>query len=685
MNRLASETSPYLLQHKDNPVDWYPWGEEALELARKENKPILLSIGYSACHWCHVMAHESFEDTPTAEVMNRLYVNIKLDREERPDLDKIFQTSHQLLTQRGGGWPLTVFLNPHNQIPYFAGTYFPKQPMQGMPAFTELLVQLAQYYETHQDELEKQSDALLNALNSIQPKAPDADVSLDTKVLSGARIQLSENFDKEWGGFGNAPKFPHPTNLERLLRHWRKTANSSEPDVDALFMTALTVSRMINGGVYDQLGGGFFRYAVDREWQIPHFEKMLYDNGPMLMLTAQLWQASGDDSFRRAASATADWVLREMQSPEGGFYSTLDADSGGEEGLYYLWTPDEAKELTDSYEYTAIEQLYALHSPANFEGKWHLTNRLSLDELMEQTGYTKSKLQSLLDSGQSKLLKARELRERPGRDEKILTSWNGLMIKGLAIASGALQRPELANAAAGAVDFIRSTLFKDGVLYASHTSGQTKFNGYLDDYAFTLDAVVELLQYRWDTGHVQFAVTLADTLLNQFEDKQNGGFFYTANEHEQLLYRPKPFSDEATPAGNGIAALALNRLGYLLGDTRYITAAENTLRAAWEEMNEFPHGHASLITALDEFLGNNEVIIIRGAANEAGDWAAAIRQVYTPDRLIFAIPADAADLPEALATKSPAATTVAYICEGMSCSEPVAELKALAARLSENG
>jgi uncharacterized protein len=679
MNRLANETSPYLLQHKDNPVDWYPWGEEALSRAVAENKPILLSIGYSACHWCHVMAHESFADTPTAQVMNRLFINIKLDREERPDLDKIYQTSHQLLTQRGGGWPLTVFLTPDQQLPFFAGTYFPKESQHGMPAFTELLVQLANYYETHQQDLAQQGSALLNALQSIQPEAPVAGTVLNAAPLAAIREQLAANFDKDWGGFGTAPKFPHPANLERLLRHWRSTANSSEPDVDALFMTALTLTQMQNGGLFDQIGGGFFRYSVDQRWQIPHFEKMLYDNGPLLALTAQLWQASGDDAFRRVASATADWLLREMRSPEGAFYAALDADSAGAEGSFYLWTPDEIAALLDSYEYTAAEHLYGLRQAANFAGQWHLSNRLSLDELMEHAGYTRSKLKTLLDSAQQKLLAVRNQRTPPATDKKILTAWNALTVRGLAIAGGALDRHELITAAAAAIDFIRSHMVVGEQLKANYAAGKTGYNAYLDDYALLLDATIELLQHRWDIEHLNFAIWLADQLMEHFADNEDGGFFFTAHNHEQLLYRPKSFSDDSMPSGNGVAALVLNRLGHLLAEPRYLQAAEATLLAGWASMQEFPHGHATLITALDEYLAQPEIIIVSGI--DAGEWCHAIRQVYAPGRLCFAI-TEAAGLPTALAAKTVGERTVAFICKGTNCSAPVEALEELATALT---
>ncbi|MBT8422253.1 MAG: thioredoxin domain-containing protein, partial [Gammaproteobacteria bacterium] len=668
-------------------VHWLAWGPAALEAAREQDKPILLSVGYSACHWCHVMAHESFEDTATAEVMNRLYINIKVDREERPDIDKIYQTAHQLITRRGGGWPLTVFLTPDTQLPFFAGTYFPKEARHGMPAFTDLLVQVAQHFATHGDDVARQGQAIVNALDSLEAgNASDAD-ALTRAPLDGLREQLGNNFDPDWGGFGDAPKFPHPTSLDYLLRHWRASAHSEEPDVQALFMCALTLTRMVEGGIYDQLGGGFFRYSVDRMWAIPHFEKMLYDNGPLLALLAHLWQASGDDTFRQAATATADWVLRDMRSPEGGFWSTLDADSEGEEGRFYVWQPKEVAALLETDEYAAVATRYGLAQSANFEGRWHLQVRDSIDNTAAAVGQLGSTTTALLDSGRQKLLAARQQRVWPGRDEKILTAWNALMIRGLAIAGRALNRDDLITAAAEAVEFIRSALWQDGTLLACHNDAQARFPAYLDDHAFLLDALLELLQARWDSEHLTFAVQLADTLLDQFSDAERGGFFFTGRDHEQLIHRSRTFGDDSLPNGNGIAALALGRLGHLLGNTRYLQAAESTLQAGQTAMADFPHGHAAMITALDEYLEPPEIVVIRGAAgsgHEAQEWATAVGAIYAPRRMVFAIPADAADLPGALQERSPGDTTVAYLCRGTQCSLPMQNLNELTAAVRES-
>jgi uncharacterized protein YyaL (SSP411 family) len=683
MNHLKDETSPYLLQHADNPVDWYPWGDTALERARTTGMPILLSIGYSACHWCHVMAHESFEDPATAEVMNRLFVNIKVDREERPDLDKIFQAAHQLITRRNGGWPLTVFLTPDEQLPFFAGTYFPAGAQHGMPAFTDVLLRVAQYYETNRETVGQQGRAVISAMASLEPGAADPGTVLDGSPRVNLRSQLGENFDPEWGGFGDAPKFPHPTSLEFLLRHWRASAHSAEPDVDALYMSALTLTRMLDGGLFDHLGGGFFRYSVDRYWSIPHFEKMLYDNGPLLALLAQLWQASGDDRFREAAKATANWVLRDMRSPEGAFWSTLDADSEGEEGRFYVWTPDEVAALTAPDEYAAFACRMGLDQAPNFEGRWHLQARDTVENAAAAAGATTGAAIALLDSARARLLAARNGRVWPARDEKILTAWNALMIRGLAIAGRTLPDEGLVTAAVRALDFLRSRLVVDGILHATCKDGVPRFTAYLDDHAFLLDAILELLQVHWNTAHLEFAVQLADALLDNFQGEAGGGFYFTSANHEKLSYRPRSFSDDSLPSGNAIAALALGRLGHLLGETRYLEAAEQTLRAGWPAMQDFPHGHAALVIALDEYLKPPEIIVIRGAHDEATAWARSAGALYAPGRLIFAVPADATGLPGALATRKPAENCIAYVCNGTQCSAPVASLRELARLLSE--
>jgi uncharacterized protein YyaL (SSP411 family) len=685
MNRLGEETSPYLLQHADNPVDWYPWGAQAWAKARAEKKPVLLSIGYSACHWCHVMAHESFENPDIAAVMNEHFVNIKVDREERPDIDRIYQTAHQLIARRPGGWPLTMFLHADDQRPFFGGTYFPDQPRHGMPAFPELLARVAEYYRDKQDEIREQSDALLQAFARLEPDKPATADALQRNPLDTARERFLEQFDTHHGGFGSAPKFPHTTSLERLLRHWRDSAHGAEPDTQALFAVALSLTRMAEGGVYDQLGGGFFRYAVDADWTIPHFEKMLYDNGPLLALYSQMWLVSADELFRRVANETADWAIRDLRAPGGAFYSTLDADSDGAEGRFYVWQPEQAASLLAADEYAVLAAHFGLDQPANFDGHWHLRAMQSLDQTASAAGINISAAQRLLDSARSKLLAAREARNWPGRDEKILASWNALTIRGLAIASRALHRDDLAAAAAHALDFIRNELVVNDQLLASYKDGRARYPAYLDDHAFLLDATLELLQARWQSEHLQFAMWLAERLLAEFEDRERGGFYFTGTHHEALMHRSRPMSDESLPSGNAVAALALNRLGHLLGETRYLDAAERALRAAWPAMSEFPHGHASMLHTLEEYLEPPVSVIIRADGDELAQWLGELNSHYAPRRQVFGIPTGADTLPGLLAERQAVDTARAYVCHGTRCLAPIDSLDALAAELSEVG
>ena len=684
-NRLAGETSPYLLQHRDNPVHWYPWCEEAFEEARRTNRPVLLSVGYSACHWCHVMAHESFEDDATAAVMNELFVNIKVDREERPDIDKIYQTAHQLITQRPGGWPLTMFLDPDDQRPFFGGTYFPKDARYGMPAFADLLRSVADYYRDRREDAKSEAAKISAVFDKLVPPV-DPDATLDADPLDGARAVLGENFDQEYGGFGSAPKFPHPVTLEHLLRRWRATANAEEPDVDALYMATLTLKRMADGGIFDHVGGGFCRYSVDRYWQIPHFEKMLYDNGPLLALYAQAWLATGEQAFRETAELTADWILADMVSPEGGFYSARDADSEGEEGRYYVWTPDEVAALLEPDEYALVSRYWGLDGDPNFEGRWHLALRMDFGEAARAAGLSKQEAREMLSTARAKLLEARAGRVPPLRDEKQLTAWNALAIRGLAIAGRALERDDLVDAAGHALDFIQSTLYADERLLATYKDGRARFNAYLDDYVFLIDAILEYLQARWDTALLDVAVRLADRVLEHFADADGGGFFFTSDDHEALMHRSKPIADDALPAGNGVAAYVLQRLGYLLGETRYLDAAERTLQSAWRALEEYPHGHVMLLIALEEYLEPTETVVIRGDAHDIREWQRSAAKLYAPRRMVFAIDRDEAGLPGALAERAPrTGETLAYRCLGTHCDLPVTTFEALASEMRGSG
>jgi hypothetical protein len=591
-NRLADETSPYLRQHADNPVDWWPWCEEALDKAHAEDKPVLLSIGYAACHWCHVMAHESFADEDTAAVMNAHFVNVKVDREERPDLDRVYQLAHQIMNQRPGGWPLTLVLDPRTRAPFMAGTYFPKDSDHGLPAFRDVLTQIADWYAVNRDRLEGQKERLEEIFARLEPQ-PAAEPP-DAPALDAAARDLAANFDAEHGGFTGVPKFPHPTGLELAYR--LAARGDGHAGETALF----TLRKMAAGGLFDHLGGGFFRYSVDARWEIPHFEKMLYDNGALLALYAPAAAGTGDPLLRRAAEATADWALGEMRAPEGGFYASQDADSEGVEGGYYVWDAGEVREILGG-DCDAFVRRYGLDGPPNFrvggEDRWHL--RLAADA---EDGETPE-----IARARQRLLEVRSQRPRPGLDHKRLTAWNALLIRGLVAAGRHLDRPDCLRAAREALDFIRETLWDGRRLKAVYDGERARLPGYLDDHAFVLQALLDLPQDERRDADLDWARTLADTLLDDFEDPEAGGFFLTAHDHEKLIHRPKPLADESTPSGNGVAAAALLRLGRLLDEPRYLQAAERTLRLAAEPIKRYPPAHAGLLVALDDLLHTSDV------------------------------------------------------------------------------
>ena len=650
-NRLAAETSPYLLQHAANPVHWQPWDAQSLTLARQENKPILLSIGYSACHWCHVMAHESFEDADVAAAMNRLFVNIKVDREERPDLDQIYQTAHQMLTQRSGGWPLTMFLSPDG-APFFGGTYFPREPRYGLPGFADLCEKVAAAFRDRRAEIDAQNVELRRALAGTVPAAA-ATGGFNAEPLAAAEQALARAFDRRHGGFGGAPKFPHPTDLAFLL---------GRGDAALRQMALTTLTRMSEGGIYDQIGGGFCRYSVDERWEIPHFEKMLYDNGPLLALCADAWTRSGDPLHARVAEETATWVLREMQAPEGGYCSSLDADSEGEEGKFYVWDRSEIERLLTPQESALAARRWGFDGPPNFEDRhWHarVAATVGADE------------RRLLEAARQKLFAARERRVRPGRDDKVLSSWNALMIEGMAHAARVFGRGDWLASAQRATDFIRGTMWVDGRLLATARDGRAHLDAYLDDHAFLLAALLELMQAEFRAEDLAFAIELADTLLARFEDPLAGGFFFTAHDHEALIHRPKTGHDSATPAGNGIAAFALQRLGHLLGEARYLAAAEKTLLLFWPQMRRAPGGFGSLLRALEEALTPPEIVVLRGPAKHMAEWQRSL--AGSPQRLVLALPNGLRGLPETLA-KPESDHVNAWACRGVTCSAPTAKL-----------
>jgi uncharacterized protein YyaL (SSP411 family) len=676
-NRLAQETSPYLQQHADNPVDWHPWGEQALNIACAENKPILLSIGYSACHWCHVMAHESFEDAEVAALMNAHYVNIKVDREERPDLDQIYQSAHAMLTRRNGGWPLTMFLMPDG-TPFFGGTYFPKTPRHGMPGFRDLLPRIAEAYRDKRTEIAAQNAALLEALGRTLPDAGAAQAQMSRAPLAAALSELAQVFDAAHGGIGEAPKFPHPFEFEFCLR--RHALDGSDI---ALTIAARTLTHMAEGGIYDQLAGGFCRYSVDQHWTIPHFEKMLYDNGPLLALCSDAWRVTQQPLLRQVCRETAAWVMRDMQSPEGGYYSSLDADSEHEEGRFYVWTPDEAKALLADGEYAVLAPHYGLDRAPNFEGRyWHLRVTQPLAVVAQALGLPAAQCAARLAAARDKLLAARDKRVWPGRDEKILASWNALMIRGMARAARVFGEPAWLASAQRAMDFIRDTLWREDAagpagqgrqrLLATYKDGRAHLNAYLDDHAFLIDALLELMQGEFRSEDLAFARALADCLLTQFEDHEHGGFYFTSHDHEKLIHRAKPGHDNATPSGNGIAAVALQRLGHLVGETRYLAAAERALRLFYPLLERNPSACVSLATALEEWLTPPRMVILRGGSAELASWQRALAAQYRPDTLVIALPEGIAALPPVL--DKPAAPGVnAWVCQGVSCLPAIAD------------
>ncbi|MCF8149372.1 MAG: thioredoxin domain-containing protein [Sulfuritalea sp.] len=651
-NRLSAETSPYLLQHADNPVAWQPWDSQAIAFAREQDRPILLSIGYSACHWCHVMAHESFEDQAVAAVMNRLFVNIKVDREERPDLDQIYQTAHQMLTQRSGGWPLTMFLAPDG-TPFFGGTYFPREARYGLPGFADLCERVAEAFANRRDDVDTQNTQLRLALADTVPGAPQIAAGFDAEPLRAAEKTLAKGFDPVNGGFSGAPKFPHPTDLAFLLRR-------DAPELNRMALT--TLKCMSEGGIYDQIGGGFCRYSTDVRWEIPHFEKMLYDNGPLLALSADAWAITGDRLYAQVSEETAAWVVREMQAEDGGYFSSLDADSEGEEGKYYVWDRSEVEQVLTPQESALAARRWGFAGAPNFEGRhWHarVIGDLSDAEI------------HVLASAREKLFAAREKRVRPARDDKVLTSWNALMIEGMAHAARVFERSDWLDSAQRAMDFIRQTLWQEGRLLATAKNGRAHLDAYLDDHAFLLAALLELMQAEFRHQDLAFAIELADTLLLRFEDREGGGFFFTAHDHEVLIHRSKTGHDNATPAGNGVAAITLQRLGHLLGENRYLAAAEKTLQVFWPQIRRSPAGFGSLLNALEEALVPTEIIVLRGPGHQMTAWRQALGT--DPTRMVLVLPNGITGLPAALA-KPESDQVNAWVCRGVTCSAPTANL-----------
>jgi len=676
-NALATESSPYLRQHADNPVDWLPWSAEALELAREQDRPILLSIGYSACHWCHVMAHESFEDEATAAIMNREFVNIKVDREERPDLDRIYQLAHQLLARRPGGWPLTMFLSPGDQLPFFGGTYFPDRPRHGLPAFADLLERIAAVYRQQPEQIRQQGQAVRQALMEIELRDYQNRQAANPAAVDSFEAQLLEAYDAEHGGFGRAPKFPQPAILLQAL----KRAFDKPPGDPVYAAIDFSLRQIARGGIQDQVGGGFYRYSVDDEWTIPHFEKMLYDNGQLLEVFAQAYRLSGDSLYRDAVDGIVAWLEREMRTASGAFHAALDADSEGVEGRYYLWTPEQVRPIVGGADYPSFAFRYGLDRPANFEGAWHLRICHDLAEVAERFAIDAEDCAARHAEARDRLLAARAGRVPPGLDDKILTAWNALAIRGLATAARVFMRDDYASLAHRCLDAIRSECWLDGRLLALSRNSGKRLPGYLDDYAQLLQASLDCLQLEWRGEILEFAIELANQLLGRFADGAHGGFFFTAADHERLIQRPRSWQDEAMPSGNAVAALALQRLGLLLGREDYTRAADKALQSVADNVNASPLYAAGFVALLEAQHRPPMRLVVRGGGADLAAWRAAILPRLRPRQYACFIPADAAGLPDELDKQSSETLPAAWICEGFSCRAPIADLDSLIAEL----
>jgi len=701
-NRLANETSPYLLQHAHNPVDWYPWGPEALARAAAEDKPILLSVGYSACHWCHVMAHESFEDPETAALMNELYVNIKVDREERPDIDAIYMEAVQAMTGHGG-WPMTVFLTPDSK-PFYGGTYFPPEPRHGMPSFRQLLLAISDAWRDRRRELLAAGDRLADALNRTATLLP-ADTPVTTDLLDRAAARLLRGFDRVEGGFGGAPKFPQPMNLDFLLQHYLRAH-----DLAALNAVTFTLTKMAHGGIYDQLGGGFHRYSTDDEWLAPHFEKMLYDNAQLARTYLHAWQITGEPLFRRVVEETLDYVLREMTAPEGGFYSTQDADSEGEEGKFFLWTPAEVTALLGAEDARLFAGYFDVTARGNFReggpGANILHVRRDLPVVAADLGVTPDRLTEAVERGRKTLFEARKQRVHPGRDDKLLAEWNGLMLHAFAEAGAALARPDYIHAAQRAADFVLTHMTiptsDDASRITHHASRNTQYairlfrtakdgrahlNAYLEDYAAVALGLVALYQATLELRWLEAAAGLAETILAEFRDPDRAGFFQTADDHEALIARRKDFVDSAVPSGNSLAAELFLRLGVLLDRPAYTEHATGIMALMADALGEQPAAFGRLLCAADLHLNPGVEIAIIGdpAAADTRSLLAEVRRRFLPNSVL----ASAAPGDEAAAALAPllagrglvGGRAAAHVCRNYACNLPVTDAAALGEQL----
>jgi uncharacterized protein YyaL (SSP411 family) len=665
-NRLAAESSPYLLQHKDNPVDWYPWGDEALARARAEDKPVLLSIGYAACHWCHVMEIESFEDPGTADLMNRHFVPIKVDREERPDLDSIYMNAVQAMTGQGG-WPMTVFLTPDG-APFYGGTYFPPEERHGLPSFRRVLQAIAELWRDRRSDVIEQSKTLMGHLDLSERLRPSPDPISDT-LVHAAFASLEAGFDPRFGGFGDAPKFPQPMTLDFLLRLARRgRAGAGE-------MARATLDAMAAGGMFDQLAGGFHRYSVDRQWIVPHFEKMLYDNAQLLRTYVRSWQETGTERHRQVAEATAAWILTEMRDPAGGFWSTLDADSEGREGKFYVWSLEEVRKVTGDDAGAAVES-FGFSAPGNFEG-------------VNIPVHTGAGDPAAAERVRAALLARRATRVRPATDTKVLTAWNGLAVSALAETGSALGRPDLVAAASEAMDFVLSTLVVDGRIMRSYrrTNGRPiiRHQGFCEDYAFVLEGCLALYEATFESHRLESARWAADEAIRLFLDERHGGFFSTGSDAEPLIARPKEVQDNAVPSANSVLALELQRLTHFTGDRGYEQAALGPIRLTADLMLRSPLAFGHMLGAVDHYASTVHEIVIVGEPERASELLRVVHREWRPNKVLICASEgdrDAADLiPLLRGRNSIAGLPTAYVCHNGTCELPVTDTEALSAQL----
>jgi uncharacterized protein len=678
-NRLLLEQSPYLRQHARNPVDWYPWGQEALARAKAEDKPILLSIGYSACHWCHVMERESFENEAIARLMNENFVPVKVDREERPDLDQIYMDAVQVLTGRGG-WPLTVFLTPDGK-PFYGGTYFPPEDRHGIAGFPRVLTAIADAYHNRPADVQQNVERLTQAIAALADYRPQPGAIRADLALAGARA-LAQSYDRVHGGIGGAPKFPNTFVFSLFLRMYAAEGEQTFGD-----MVGETLLKMAKGGIYDQLGGGFHRYSVDERWLVPHFEKMLYDNALLARLYLEAGCALNQAEFFRIARETLDYVLREMTSPEGGFYSSQDADSEGEEGRFFLWTQVELRTVLGEELVPLIARFFDVSDDGNFEGRNILHRTIEPAEAARMFKRSLEEISASIETARELLFNAREARVKPGRDEKILAAWNGMMISALAEGYRVLRDERLLRAAAQAVDFVRTRLWDGRALRRSFKDGIARFNGYLEDYALIVSALVDIYEASLDRGYLEFARELAEVMLERFADRENGGFFFTSDDHESLITRGKAAFDGSTPSGNSAAVMALLRLHSYLGEQRYMAEAEKTLRLFAPFMEKQPFAFSHMLEAADFFQrGPTEIVIIgESGTTQMFEWLKRLGLTYVPNRAIFAVDPNRADdalLPEAAAGKKQIAGAItSYVCRDRTCSSPITSFEGLEAEL----